>query len=146
MCVRKYLESFYYFRSILNLKYGYILRDNTMIQVNFFGLALNILYCLFYFQYTHEKMKIWGQMGVAGAFSAGLIAYTAAEDPALVENRFGMIITALMFLLIASPLFGLVSAFLRVFRCIFFCCVRFRHSWGCRRPHFYIFSPNAIVF
>ncbi|CAB3234751.1 unnamed protein product [Arctia plantaginis] len=93
--------------SILNLKYGYILRDDTMIQVNLFGLALNILYCLFYFQYTHEKMKVWGQMGLAGALSAGLIAYAQAEDPTLVENRFGMIITALMFLLIAAPLFGL---------------------------------------
>lgn len=98
-------------RSVLNLKFGYILRDDKMIQVNLFGLALNIIYCLVYFNYTQEKMKVWAQLGLAGAFSAGLIAYAEMEDPKLVENRFGTIITAFMFYLIASPLFGLVSSF-----------------------------------
>ncbi|KAF9408489.1 hypothetical protein HW555_011846 [Spodoptera exigua] len=95
--------------SVLNLKFGYILRDDKMIQVNLFGLALNIIYCMIYFNYTQEKMKVWAQIGLAGAFSAGLIAYAQMEDPKLVENRFGTIITAFMFYLIASPLFGLVS-------------------------------------
>ncbi|CAH0702059.1 unnamed protein product [Spodoptera exigua] len=93
--------------SVLNLKFGYILRDDKMIQVNLFGLALNIIYCMIYFNYTQEKMKVWAQIGLAGAFSAGLIAYAQMEDPKLVENRFGTIITAFMFYLIASPLFGL---------------------------------------
>ncbi|XP_075969106.1 sugar transporter SWEET1 [Anticarsia gemmatalis] len=93
--------------SLLNLKFGYILRDDKMIQVNFVGLALNIVYTLIYFQYTHEKMKVWAQLGLSGAFSAALIGYANMEDPALVENRFGTIITAFMFYLIASPLFGL---------------------------------------
>lgn len=93
--------------SVFNLKYGYILRDDTMIQVNLFGLALNIIYTLIYFQYTHEKMKVWGQIGISGAISAAFIAYSEMEDPALVENRLGMIITVFMFVLIASPLFDL---------------------------------------
>ncbi|XP_047021947.1 sugar transporter SWEET1 isoform X2 [Helicoverpa zea] len=93
--------------SVLNLKFGYILRDDKMIQVNLVGLALNIIYTMIYFNYTHEKMKVWAQIGLSGAFSAALIGYAQMEDPKLVENRFGTIITAFMFYLIASPLFGL---------------------------------------
>ncbi|KAL0841721.1 hypothetical protein ABMA28_013993 [Loxostege sticticalis] len=93
--------------SVLNLKFGYILRDDTMILVNLFGLALNIVYVMIYFQYTSEKLKVWAQMGLAGAFSAAMIGYAQMEDPKLVETRFGSIITALMFYLIASPLFSL---------------------------------------
>ncbi|XP_021207329.1 sugar transporter SWEET1 [Bombyx mori] len=93
--------------TILNLQYGYILRDDTMIQVNMFGLALNIVYVLIYFNYTQQKVKVWAQIGLAGAVSAALIGYAQTEDPKLVETRFGTIITAFMFYLIASPLFGL---------------------------------------
>ncbi|KAH9634828.1 hypothetical protein HF086_012242 [Spodoptera exigua] len=103
--------------SVLNLKFGYILRDDKMIQVNLFGLALNIIYCMIYFNYTQEKMKVWAQIGLAGAFSAGLIAYAQMEDPKLVENRFGTIITAFMFYLIASPLFGLIQNLVAVVLC-----------------------------
>ncbi|CAG9783438.1 unnamed protein product [Diatraea saccharalis] len=92
---------------ILNLKFGYILRDNNIIQVNFAGLALNIVYLLIFFNYTSHKVKTWAQIGLAGAVSAALIAYANAEDPKLVETRFGTIITAFMFYLIASPLFDL---------------------------------------
>ncbi|PZC79377.1 hypothetical protein B5X24_HaOG216372 [Helicoverpa armigera] len=97
--------------SVLNLKFGYILRDDKMIQVNLVGLALNIIYTMIYFNYTHEKMKVWAQIGLSGAFSAALIGYAQMEDPKLVENRFGTIITAFMFYLIASPLFGLGMPF-----------------------------------
>ncbi|XP_028038152.1 sugar transporter SWEET1 [Bombyx mandarina] len=93
--------------TILNLQYGYILRDDTMIQVNMFGLALNIIYVMIYFNYSQQKVKVWAQIGLAGAVSAALIGYAQTEDPKLVETRFGTIITAFMFYLIASPLFGL---------------------------------------
>ncbi|XP_014368003.1 sugar transporter SWEET1 [Papilio machaon] len=93
--------------SLLNLKYGYILRDDKMIQVNLVGLALNIVYVLVYFHYTSEKVKVWAKIGLAGAFTVALLGYAEMEDPKLVENRFGTIITAFMFYLIASPLFGL---------------------------------------
>lgn len=93
------------------MKYGYILRDDKMIQVNLVGLALNIVYTLVYFHYTSEKIKVWAKIGLAGAFTVALLGYAEMEDPKLVENRFGTIITAFMFYLIASPLFGLVSFF-----------------------------------
>ncbi|CAH2225590.1 jg22537, partial [Pararge aegeria aegeria] len=93
--------------SILNLKFGFILRDDTMIQVNFMGLALNIIYLMIYYTYARNKGTVWMQMGLGGAFAAALIGYSEMEDPKLVESRFGMIITVFMFYLIASPLFGL---------------------------------------
>lgn len=102
-------HKYFYNRTILNLQYGYILRDDTMIQVNMFGLALNIIYVMIYFNYSQQKVKVWAQIGLAGAVSAALIGYAQTEDPKLVETRFGTIITAFMFYLIASPLFGLVS-------------------------------------
>ncbi|CAG9095559.1 unnamed protein product [Plutella xylostella] len=93
--------------SVINLKYGFILRDDTMINVNFFGLALNMLYLMLYFHYSQEKVRVWAQMGCGGAVSAAMIGYAQMEDPKLVEYRFGLIITAFMFYLIASPLFNL---------------------------------------
>lgn len=93
--------------SVLNLKYGYILRDDKMIQVNLTGLALNIVYTLIYYTYTQEKVKVWAKIGLAGAFSTAIIGYAQMEDPKLIENRLGTIITVFMFYLIASPLFGL---------------------------------------
>ncbi|XP_045785517.1 sugar transporter SWEET1 [Maniola jurtina] len=93
--------------SVLNLKFGFILRDDTMIQVNFMGLALNVIYLVIYYAYARNKGTVWMQMGLGGAFSAAMIGYAEMEDPKLVENRFGFIITVFMFYLIASPLFGL---------------------------------------
>ncbi|KAJ2952480.1 hypothetical protein O0L34_g6798 [Tuta absoluta] len=93
--------------SVINLKYGFILRDDTIVQVNFVGLALNIIYLMIYFQYATDKFKVWLQMGAGVALSAAVIAYAQYEDPNLVENRLGTLITAFMFYLIASPLFGL---------------------------------------
>ncbi|XP_050671367.1 sugar transporter SWEET1 [Leptidea sinapis] len=93
--------------SLLNLKFGFVLRDDTMIQVNFFGLALNIVYLMVYFNYSSQKGRVWTQIGAGGAFSAAVLGYAEYEDPSLVENRLGTIITVFMFYLIASPLFGL---------------------------------------
>lgn len=92
---------------VLNLKYGYLLRDNTMIMVNFIGIAISIIYLMVYFNYAPNKMAVWAKIGLAGAFSAACIGYSEYENPVYVEQRFGLIITAFMFWLIASPLFGL---------------------------------------
>ncbi|CAH2086886.1 unnamed protein product [Euphydryas editha] len=94
-------------RSVLNLKFGFILRDDTVIQVNFFGLALNIIYVMIFYQYSEQKGQVWKNVGIAGAFGAAIIGYAEMEDPKLVENRLGAIITAFMFFLISSPLFHL---------------------------------------
>ncbi|XP_055684459.1 sugar transporter SWEET1 [Lutzomyia longipalpis] len=95
--------------SVLGLQYGVILRDETMIPVNLFGLALNIVYVCFFYLYTppHLKNRIWGQMGIGGAFSAAVVAYVQWEDEDKVETRFGLILTALMVYMISAPLFDL---------------------------------------
>ncbi|CAH0718732.1 unnamed protein product, partial [Brenthis ino] len=93
---------------VLNLKFGFMLRDDTMIQVNFFGIALSIIYLMVYYTYSKDKFgEVWLKTGTALAVCVGLIAYAEMEDPKLIENRFGSIITAFMFYLIASPLFNL---------------------------------------
>lgn len=90
-----------------------MLRDDTMIVVNFVGIALSIIYLMIYYQYSPSKTGVWAKMGLAGAFSAACVGYTEYEDPSIVEYRYGLIITAFMFWLIASPLFGLVSFYTR---------------------------------
>ncbi|CAB3252037.1 unnamed protein product [Arctia plantaginis] len=93
--------------NILNVKYGYIIRDDPCIQVSLLGTFLHLIYSVFYFQYTNEKMKVWMQFGLCSILSTVLIGYTQIEDPGLVEDRFGWIITVIFLTLIASPLSGL---------------------------------------
>ncbi|EDS36531.1 conserved hypothetical protein [Culex quinquefasciatus] len=94
---------------LLNIQFGQMLRDDAMIQVNFIGLALNIVYvCAFYlFTVGAAKTKVWGQIGVAGAVVAGILSYVQYEDPQLVEFRFGVILTVILLLLVGMPLLGL---------------------------------------
>lgn len=97
-------------RGVLNLKFGFMLRDDTMIQVNFVGISLSIIYMMVYYMYSRDKVnEVWLQTGMAIAVCVALLAYAEMEDPKLIENRFGSIITAFMFYLIASPLLNLVS-------------------------------------
>lgn len=80
-----------------------------MIRVNFLGLAASIFYiCVFYF-YTPNKNKtaVWGQIGISGALSAAVLAYSQYEDPKLLEFRLGMLLTVCLFGLIASPYLSL---------------------------------------
>lgn len=94
---------------LLNIQFGQMLQDAAMIQVNFIGLALNIVYVCAFYLYTvgPAKTKVWGQIGVAGAVVAGILSYVQYEDPKLVEFRFGVILTIILLLLIGMPLLGL---------------------------------------
>lgn len=87
--------------------------DDATIKVNIFGFCLSVIYtCIFYY-YTpmNQKISVWTKMGIAAAFAASLIGYTQYEDPKVVEFRYGLILTGILYLLIASPLFGLVRKF-----------------------------------
>ncbi|CAH0718730.1 unnamed protein product, partial [Brenthis ino] len=93
---------------VLNLKFGFILRDDTMIQVNFFGVTLSIIYLIVFYTYSkHKLVENWLKTGAALAVCVGLIVYAEMEDPKLIKNRFGSIISAFVFYLIASPLLNL---------------------------------------
>lgn len=91
---------------MINLQFGFILNDDTMIRVNFLGLFLNIIYLTVFYFFTPgpEKTALWAKIGYSGAFVAALLAYCQLEDPANLEFRLGMLLTAFLFILIGFPL------------------------------------------
>lgn len=97
----------------MNLQFGLMIRDDVMIKVSFAGIFLNILYMMWYYSYSKSKGSVWLQTGLGGAFVSVIIGYTIVEEPSVAENRLGMIVTILMFALIASPLFGLVCILIK---------------------------------
>lgn len=98
-----------HFSTLLFVKYGSLIRDDAMFKVNLFGFALNIAYLCLFYVYTpaDNKTKVWAQIGLGGIFGIGLVAYTEYEDPKLVEFRFGLILTAILVVLVGSPLLDL---------------------------------------
>lgn len=100
-------------RTGLITRFGVILNDETTIKVNLFGVMLNIAYICYFYIYTNnvkDKTLVWAQMGYAGAFLAAIFAYTVVENPENLPFRFGMILTAVLFYFVGSPLLGLVSS------------------------------------
>ncbi|XP_012269475.1 sugar transporter SWEET1 [Athalia rosae] len=92
---------------VLMLQYALILKDSTMINVNVFGIVLNVMYYLFYYTYTPNKTETLALTGKVVALVAVILGYAQVENPENIEYRFGIIVTALMFTLIAAPLFNL---------------------------------------
>lgn len=92
---------------VLMFQYSIMLKDPAMTRVNVVGFSLNLGYLLCYYIYSENKRDVQKQVFYATAFVAGLIAYAFWEDPNLVEFRYGLIITALLMLLIGSPLLSL---------------------------------------
>lgn len=92
------------------MQFGFILNDDTMIRVNFFGLFLNIIYLMVFYIYTPgpEKIEVWAKFGYAGAFSAAIVAYSNFEDPAKLEQRLGLLLSVFLFILIGFPLKDMV--------------------------------------
>lgn len=95
------------------LKLGSILADSAILMTNLFGFALNVIYLTFFYFYTigKDKNALWVQIGISGALSAVILAYSEYEDPEKVEFRLGVLLTVLLFGLIASPLLSLVKLF-----------------------------------
>lgn len=92
---------------VLMWQYSNILNDPAMTRVNIVGLSLNLGYLICYYIYSENKRDVQKQVFYATAFVAALIAYVFWEDPDVVEFRYGIIITALLMCLIASPLLSL---------------------------------------
>nr|CAD7449110.1 unnamed protein product [Timema bartmani] len=93
--------------SVLMLEYSAMLQDPVMTNVNIAGLVLNVMYTMCYYFYASDKGALLTQTLKAFAFVVALLGYAKWEEPSLVEFRFGVIVTAIMMLLIASPLFSL---------------------------------------
>ncbi|KDR15496.1 sugar transporter SWEET1 [Zootermopsis nevadensis] len=92
---------------ILMMQYSNILNDPAMTRVNIVGVTLNLGYLLCYYIYSENKRELQKQIFYTTAFVAALIAYVFWENPDFVEFRYGLIITTLFMLLIASPLLSL---------------------------------------
>lgn len=87
------------------------MNDTPTITVNLFGIAINVAYLWFFFAYTNDskdKTVVLTQIGYAGAFLAAVIAYSYIENPEVLPFRYGLILTAVLFYFIGSPLLGIV--------------------------------------
>jgi len=94
---------------ILNLQFGFILNDATTIRVNLFGVALSLVYLYCFYKYTkqEEKGKLFQSVSVAVGFLVAALSYVKYEKPELIEYRFGILLTIVLFYLIGAPLFQL---------------------------------------
>lgn len=101
------------YRSVVFLKLGSLMADQAILMTNLFGFALNICYLTFFYFYTigKAKNKLWLNIGISGAMAAAILAYAEYEDPNLVEFRLNVLMTVLLFGLIASPFLRLVNTF-----------------------------------
>lgn len=93
----------------MSLKLGALMGDQAMIKVNVIGFAINVVFMVVFYWYASGpfKSKIWSKMGIAATFTMGCLAYSNFEDPAKIEFRFGMLITAILVILVGMPLLGL---------------------------------------
>ncbi|XP_065078151.1 sugar transporter SWEET1-like [Ochlerotatus camptorhynchus] len=94
---------------ILFLKHALLMDDPAMIRANVVGLGISVAYSVFFYLYTPRQSKadFWKQLGTVGAVAMAMLAYAQIENAELVEDRFGLILTVLLLMLIAQPLFGL---------------------------------------
>ncbi|XP_059478184.1 sugar transporter SWEET1 [Neocloeon triangulifer] len=92
----------------LNLKYSFLLADSAMTVVSAVGVLINLGYLAFYYAYSNCKGEVNKAITQGVIFALSLLFYAQFwEDPELVEDRFGAILTVLMLLLLASPLLSL---------------------------------------
>ncbi|KAF5307952.1 hypothetical protein FQR65_LT06519 [Abscondita terminalis] len=93
---------------VLMIKYALLLDDVTMFIVNLAAIILNVLYVAFYFVYSQDRMvEVLKPLSYGVALIACLFGYASWEDANLIEDRYGLIVTILMLVLIGSPLIEL---------------------------------------
>lgn len=100
------------------VQFGIILNDLPTIRINAIGVALNIAYICFFYNYTNsvkEKTQVWVQLGYTLAFVVAVIAYCALENPVVLTFRYGLLVTAILFYLVGSPLLDIVSTLVNWF-------------------------------
>lgn len=101
---------FFNFRGILTLKYGLLLSDTAMIQVNMVAIILNTLYSFLYYKYSEDKYEeVLKPLGLATALVAVFLGYAQIESHENIEFRYGLVLTVLMLLLLGAPLLDVVS-------------------------------------
>ncbi|XP_016979570.1 sugar transporter SWEET1 [Drosophila rhopaloa] len=95
--------------TVLSLKLANVMNDAAMINTNLIGLVINFafLFGFYYYASSESRGKIWKQAGYASVFLLVITAYANFEDPAKIEFRLGMLITAILVWLVGSPLLHL---------------------------------------
>jgi len=89
---------------ILMLRYAWILGDSNMININVFGLLINMIYMIIYYHYAPNTKDVLKLIYKTTIFVVIFLVYAQMEHPTTVEFRFGIVITVLFLLLIAAPL------------------------------------------
>lgn len=92
---------------ILMLQYAWILKDPGMININVFGVLVNTAYMAVYYYYSTHTKDTLVLLGKTAAFVSVFLLYAQMENSEKIEFRFGIIVTTLFLLLIASPLIHL---------------------------------------
>lgn len=96
------------------LKYGLMLNDPVMLNVNFAAITLNLFYTMFFYVYCNNKFnEFFKPLSLNVGIVAAMYGYCQWEDPSLLEYRYGLLSTVLMLILLGNPLFGIVSVSLR---------------------------------
>ena len=89
---------------ILMLQYAWILGDPAMININVFGVLTNTAYMAVYYYYSQHTKDTLALIGKVAAFVMVFLTYAQVENSEKIEFRFGVVVTVLLLLLIASPL------------------------------------------
>lgn len=95
---------------ILVFKYGLLLHDDAMLRVNMASVSLNLCYVavfLYYCENTWEDVFKPASYGIV--LVALLLGYAEWEMPEKIEYRYGLLVTILQLLLLASPLRDLAN-------------------------------------
>ena len=75
-----------------------------MININVFGVLTNTAYMAVYYYYSHHTKDTLALIGKVAAFVMVFLTYAQVENSEKIEFRFGVVVTVLLLLLIASPL------------------------------------------
>lgn len=88
------------------LEFARMMGDAAMLRANWVGLVLSVAYLLCYWYYCDDVPGFYRSLATGGAVAGGLVAYARFEDPALVEHRFGVVLTGFFFFMVSLPLFS----------------------------------------
>ncbi|KAI9137019.1 sugar efflux transporter for intercellular exchange-domain-containing protein [Paraphysoderma sedebokerense] len=72
-------------------RYGILLKDNTIIIVNFVGVLVAAYSLFLYYQYAENRRKVENLSLGAGMFLLGTMLYTQFGDPTLVVGHLGFL-------------------------------------------------------
>ncbi|CAF1080797.1 unnamed protein product [Adineta ricciae] len=91
------------------LLYGYVGNNSTIVIVNFIGASLELIYALFYLQYTPDRNSFMRLIAMAAAFLATVAFYLLyiVSDRATASLHAGVVASVATVIMFGSPLASL---------------------------------------